>query len=381
MPLVTDDITGVEVLRTGTFRGRGSVPGGDTWTDEDLHQAVAATAARLEAGEAIPVKVGHGDNQAAIIGDAPDLLDETGKPALGWVRNPRVVGDRLLVDLAKVPRRFADLLRTGAYRARSVEWRPGDRSLAALAVLGAQAPAITSLADVFRLYEANHPDPDVAYSLVENPPAPTPDGGADTKSAAGDTTTTREHGMDIRKFLGLSEDATDEQVQAALSGVVQAAAAAKDLGDQLAAVKAELDQVKAGLEKPAGDASPDVATVAQEAAREAVAAYAAEQAPVIEALTKRAEQGEDAARVLYAQERDRIITAAIEGGKIAAADRDKWAGWYDANPGQVQAQIDALPVNPVLYAAVGTAAVAGDSDHEDAAFRKLMAGIPGVEVK
>ena len=97
-----------------------------------------------------PIKLGH-DNK---------LLSTDGAPAAGWVENLRVVGDRLLGDLVKVPDAIAQMMKAGRLRKRSIEarrnFRVGGRSyplvLTGLALLGAFLPAVDSLADVAKLF-------------------------------------------------------------------------------------------------------------------------------------------------------------------------------------------------------------------------------------
>jgi len=153
--LRTEDLTGVEILRAGVrIHGRGSPREGDLYSRSDLE--AMARAARELAGELhAPVKLGHGDQRQ---------LREAGiePPAAGWLDNLRVDGERLLADLQAVPRKVADLIRSRAYRSRSLELsrvtsqRTGKRySLVptGLALLGTTAPAVKGLKDVVSLYE------------------------------------------------------------------------------------------------------------------------------------------------------------------------------------------------------------------------------------
>ena len=163
MPLVTENIAGVEIARAGKFTGVGSASGGDAWTVADLE----ALAASYGQADTVPVtwraavtkpQVGLGHGPQGHIDD-PDLLDAAGAPALGWVSGLRVSGDRLLADLTDVPRKVADLIRARAYRARSMEFLRipqaggGERRVfSGLALLGGRRPAVTGLKDVFALY-------------------------------------------------------------------------------------------------------------------------------------------------------------------------------------------------------------------------------------
>lgn len=146
--LETVDLDGVEILATGgPVHGRGSAPGGDTWTTEQLRELAKANADL--AGELRPpAKLGHG---------------ESGDPAVGWLENIRINedGSRLLADIKRVPRKVGELIRSGAYRGRSVELssvtsqRTGRRfelAVSGLAFLGASLPAVRTLGDIVALY-------------------------------------------------------------------------------------------------------------------------------------------------------------------------------------------------------------------------------------
>jgi hypothetical protein len=129
-----------------------------TFTLEDFAAAMAAEQ-DPEVWDA-PVKLGHTDPRFA-------ALD--GEPALGWVQNLRVVGDRLRGDLVNVPAALASLIPT-AWPRRSVEMAfdvhtpRGARYRAAvvgLALLGVTPPAVSGLADVLGMFE-----PDATYQVA-----------------------------------------------------------------------------------------------------------------------------------------------------------------------------------------------------------------------
>jgi len=95
----------------------------------------------------------------------PELekIFKDGAPALGWLRNFRVVGEKLITDLKSVPRKIAQLIQAGAYRKKSLEIVPNykdevshttyKRAPVGLALLGAEQPAVGSINDLFKLYE------------------------------------------------------------------------------------------------------------------------------------------------------------------------------------------------------------------------------------
>jgi hypothetical protein len=146
--LATVDLPGVEILSTGgPVHGIGSPPEGDYWTPEQL-RAIADANRELADELSPPAKIGHSSDG----------------PALGRLRDVRVVGEKLVADIKGVPRRFADLVRSGAYSSRSVELsrmtsqRTGkkfDFVVTGLAWLGDKLPAVRTLDDVHALYEGN----------------------------------------------------------------------------------------------------------------------------------------------------------------------------------------------------------------------------------
>ncbi len=152
--LETVDLEGVEILAAGgPVRGVGSPPEGDYWTPEDL-RAMAAAAAELGDELKPPAKIGHRGDM----------------PAVGWLSNLRVNEDasRLLADIKRVPAKFAEILKAGGYRTRSVELarytsqRTGktyDWAVTGLAWLGGKIPAVQTLDDVVKLYDGHGAEP------------------------------------------------------------------------------------------------------------------------------------------------------------------------------------------------------------------------------
>src|SRR3972149_1346569 len=142
--LLTRDIEGVEILREGTWKG---VP----FTSERLEQMVEAARA-TEGSFAIPIKLGHAENQK--------LVQKDGFPAAGWVENLRKVGQKLVADFRRVPVKIAQLIEAGALRKRSSEIRfdmnVGGHKWPAMfvgvALLGVDLPAVDSLEDIRGLY-------------------------------------------------------------------------------------------------------------------------------------------------------------------------------------------------------------------------------------
>lgn len=163
MAAKTVDIKDVELLRVGEFNG---VP----FAREDLAGMVEAF---NETSNALPVdlRLGHDARQAfarAVFGAQGDktaddaAADEFGWPALGWLSALRLSGDKLVGDLTGVPERVAEWIKGGRYRTRSsgllfnahvkVNKRVGEKVyrwlIDHLALLGADTPAVSGLADI-----------------------------------------------------------------------------------------------------------------------------------------------------------------------------------------------------------------------------------------
>lgn len=141
----TVTINGVEVFATGTHNG-------DVYGEDDLRGMIAAAP---EVGFDAPLKLGHMSD-----GDTDRLLKAEGMPAFGYVRNLRLAGQKLLADFVNVPKRLAELIKTGAYKRVSSEiyWnyangqRTWPRVLKAVALLGGEIPAVTNLREIEALY-------------------------------------------------------------------------------------------------------------------------------------------------------------------------------------------------------------------------------------
>lgn len=131
----------VEIFSAGKWNG-------DEYTMSDLDDIVAAY---RQQGFVAAVKAGH---------------DETpGRPALGWVENVRRVGRKLLADFTHLPKDVYQLIKRRGYDRVSSEiyWnlrsgvRTFRRALKAVALLGADVPAVTELAPLHSLFSELHP--------------------------------------------------------------------------------------------------------------------------------------------------------------------------------------------------------------------------------
>lgn len=145
----------LEVFRAGDYAERG------TWDEAALDQIARDYCPALHEA---PVTVDHA---------------QTG-PALGWVESLRRVGQVLVARLRDLDPGFAELIRRGAYKKRSVELYPalpetGRPYLRAVSFLGACPPAVKGLADVVFAEAAGEPlvidfaepAPDPAWDQIE----------------------------------------------------------------------------------------------------------------------------------------------------------------------------------------------------------------------
>lgn len=146
--LETFDLKDKVIFSAGTHNG-------DLYTEEDLKKieiAFNACKGKLRP----PLKLGHGEWQG--------LWENEGLPAIGWVDNVRAVGNDLLADLVKIPRAIYELISVGAYRTMSAEiyWNAvvdGEKypyALKALALLGADIPAVKTVSDLMALYKEDY---------------------------------------------------------------------------------------------------------------------------------------------------------------------------------------------------------------------------------
>jgi len=116
----------IEVFRVGSHVDSAGRP--HTFTAADLDKVAAYDPAKHEA----PVVVGHPRDNA---------------PAYGWVDRVYREGGSLLADFKDVAPEFADLVKAGRFKKRSISLYP-DGSLRHVGFLGAVPPAIKGLRDV-----------------------------------------------------------------------------------------------------------------------------------------------------------------------------------------------------------------------------------------
>lgn len=199
-------LDGVEIFAAGTHNG-------DKYTGEDLD-------AMLKAFNALdfkpPLKSGHSK-------------DDPGHPALGWVENLRRVGDKLVADFTDMPKLVYDYIKERRFNTVSSEiyWNlkrgsnTFSRALKAVALLGAEIPAVAGLRPLHELFSAEDAD-------------------AVTKQGTASTLTYKEASMtedEIKKLnedLAVAKKAAEDQAKKTEA----AEKAAKEAADKIAALEA-----------------------------------------------------------------------------------------------------------------------------------------------
>lgn len=93
--------------------------------------------------DAIAQSYNASDHEAPIVIGHP----ETNAPAYGWIEKIKRVGDRLIAFPKQVNDEFSELVKSGAFKKRSISITP-DLKLNHVGFLGAAAPAVKGLKDV-----------------------------------------------------------------------------------------------------------------------------------------------------------------------------------------------------------------------------------------
>ena len=132
------ELLGREIFAVGKWNGL-------EFTEADLDD-IAANFELLSAIHRVPLKFGHNDEQP--------MTD--GQPAIGWVNRVYRQGKKLLADFVDMPKTVLEAVQKKLYRTVSIELlfdveHRGDKFahvLDAVALLGADHPAVNTLADL-----------------------------------------------------------------------------------------------------------------------------------------------------------------------------------------------------------------------------------------
>lgn len=139
------ELNDVEVFAVGTWNNQ-------KFITEDL-QLIATNTMKLllDNNHKPPLKLGHDPEQAFWAKGEPILGQYDGDPALGWISNLRMSGDKILADFVDVPEVVVNAIEKGLYKTVSIELRYIDYVgyiITAVALLGADLPAVKSLDDL-----------------------------------------------------------------------------------------------------------------------------------------------------------------------------------------------------------------------------------------
>ena len=137
----TYNLNGVEIFSTGIWNG-------DRYSEKDLDAMIKNFD---DVGFEPPIKLGHNEEQSEL---------QDGQPALGYISKIYKVGSKLVADFKELPKKVFDAIKRGNYKRVSSEiyWNykangsTFNRVLKAVALLGADIPAVTNLESIEGLY-------------------------------------------------------------------------------------------------------------------------------------------------------------------------------------------------------------------------------------
>ena len=118
-----------EIFKAGTHTSSNGLT--KTYTDEDLQKIVDNYNNNYPNHEA-PIVIGH---------------PKDNDPAYGWIEQLKKVGDRILAKPKQMVKEFADAVKQGLFKKRSISLYP-DLTLRHVGFLGAVPPAVKGLADL-----------------------------------------------------------------------------------------------------------------------------------------------------------------------------------------------------------------------------------------
>lgn len=163
------DIDNVEIIAAGTWD---TSSGKKAFTENDLQEVVDNYHIITEKGESnIPIKLGHDDNQ--------ELLQADGYPSAGWVTNLRKKADKIVADFKAIPKVIYKIIQGKGYTSVSPEiWGKYKDSnskktyknvLSAVALLGKEHKAMTTLKDLVSVYSHEDNAEEIMVFSMEKP--------------------------------------------------------------------------------------------------------------------------------------------------------------------------------------------------------------------
>lgn len=140
----TYDIKGLPFFKVGKYNGA-------EYKEDDLDKIVGNFTQLKESVKPV-LKLGHGSQK---------FLKDEGMPAAGWVTSIRKKGKILYADIVNIPKRIYELIKNKTYRRPSAEiyldfkddeGKKHGFTLSAIALLGADIPAVKSLPDIETMF-------------------------------------------------------------------------------------------------------------------------------------------------------------------------------------------------------------------------------------
>lgn len=426
--LPTRDIERVAIMAAGgPYKGKNSAEGGDHF-DADKLNAIAEANNALADELHPPNKIGHNPEQKLA---AASFIADDEMPALGWLRNFRVEDNHdgratLFADAKRVPEKFGALIEAGVYPKRSVEVgrvtaqkdgteKTYDAAIVGLAWLGAKAPAIRTIDDVYKFFGEGDPvwKPGEGYMARQTKLMEAANGGTgeerfwvmdftDNKVILSEYATGQAFVAGYRERDGACVlDPSDEWQAAEQSWVEAASDRASTYADAVPerTTPGDTSQQMKGKDTNA-DSTPTLTDeqITQFAGafgieeddetkrREAVIAKFAEHAPAVETppvkpkeddpveeqkpaalpegmiamsaaelevIKAKADAGAAVAESARVEKRDRLIGTAIREGRVDPAKKDFWEQQFNDNLIVAETLISEMPVNPELVNVFG----------------------------
>jgi peptidoglycan hydrolase-like protein with peptidoglycan-binding domain len=346
------NLMSVELARPGTW----DLASGTLTVTAEMLADAAKYAARLGARPS-PVKLGHTDPR--FTGD--------GEPAMGWLSNLRVEDDNgpvLKGDITGMP----DWLAAAAPHAwpdRSVEgWTDFEAEdgqtysfvIDGLALLGVTPPGMSSIRSLRDLPKA------LGVAASARIVARAPKTNADE---AEEQTQRKGAGMDpakIREALGLSADASDDEVKSSLAAAGLASESPPEGSADAAGDNSADANTDAGTDAAPGPVSAKSGTANSGTVILASSVWDETQ-KTIKSLTAFVDKTKR-------DERDMVIAKAVTEGKFTPAQKTHFSRLWDADPEGTRALIANLTKNSAL--AVMASGYAGNAEDADADYVALF---------
>lgn len=394
--LPTRDLTAIPVMAAGgPFRGRGSPPEGDYYTEDDLRVIARDTNAVIDEVDPF-TKLGHNSEQ--ILARRSGMYDDDA-PATGRWRNFRVEGGKLVGDVVGMPAKLARLFEAGAFGKRSVEFKPYesqkgrgrfDRVIRAVALLGAKAPAIKTLDDVVALYGDDEiDDADLVVVEYAETTEPTPldlriDLAVDSReNGDGADTTVVPEGTDTQTGLALSDEQRDSLAE--LLGV-EGEVTVEALLARASEVRTLADSAETGDGGEGGDGSGGddggegtgtgdgggEGTGSGDEPARVPAGVMLSEAEYYD-LRAAADEGRAANETLRVERRDRTIEDALRDGRIEPGQRDEFVRLYDEDETLTTRVLSALRPNEDFARVYGSEDDAVPTEGEDRLYEEFGA--------